>query len=152
LVNLDYSFLAGFNLLTKILLNHCSNTPFAANPPKNLPTLPKLVSVFVDGVNYNAACPTAALIAPCLCIVPAGDPVVTITCPAGNTITQIQATFNNLPVNANIGNIILNIPAGAITLIPSNILGSCIPSTIKLIGSDSSILSKLTVKNNYPFI
>jgi len=144
LANLDYIFLTGFNLLTKVLLNRCSNTPFAGNPPKNLPTLPKLISVFVDGVNYISACPTAALLAPCTCIVPAGDPVVTVTCPAGSTITQIQAAFNNFPATVNVGNIILNLPAGA-NLIPSNILGSSIASTIKLIGPASNILSKLTV-------
>jgi len=144
LVDLDYSFLTGFDDLTKILLNQCSNTPFAANLPRNLPTLLKLVSLLVDGVDYTAACPTAALIAPCTCTVPAGDPIITMTCPAGITIAQIQASFKKLPANSNIGNIILNLPDGA-HLIPSNILGSSIASTIKLIGPFSNMLSRLTV-------
>jgi len=149
LVDLDYSFLNGFNVLTKVLLNQCLNTPFAANAPKNLPTLPKLVSVFVDGVNYNAACPTAALIVPCLCIVPSGDPVATITCPAGNTIAQIQAAFNNLPENSNIGNIILNLPVGVSTFIPASILGKNLATSIKVIGpaaNDEKSVSNLSVR------
>jgi len=150
LINLDYSFLTGFNVLNNFFLNLCSNTPFAANPPKNLPTLAKLISVLVDGVNYNAACPTATLLAPCTCILPAGNSVVTITCPAGTLIAQIKAAFNNLPEKSNIGNIILNLSVGTETFIPASILGKNSATSIQVIGPMANAgdsLSQLKVLN-----
>lgn len=144
LLNLDYSFLTGFDILTSVVLNKCTNTPFASNPPKNLPTLPKLNSVLVDGVIYTAACPTAALIAPCTCIVAPGDKVCTITCPLGTTIAQTQNAFNNLPVNSIIGNIIISLPA--VANVPPNFFGNNEASSIKLICAAGNPLSKLFVK------
>ena len=144
LLNLDYSFLTGFNALTSVALNKCTNTPFASNPPTNLPTFLKPISILVDGVIYTAACPTAALLAPCKCIVAPGDQVCTITCPAGTDIADTQKAFNNLPKNSIIGNIIINLPVAA--NVPANILGNNVASTVKLICPAGNPLSKLTVQ------
>lgn len=141
---LDYSFLANFNVLTSLLLNQCTSTPFAGNPPKKLPTLPSLLSVLVDGVDYKAICPAAALLAPCTSIVNPGDQICTFTCPQGTAITDIEKAFNNLPANSNIGNVILNIPVGT-TAITKSLLGNNLATSIKLIGLAANSLSKLTV-------
>ena len=141
--NLDYSFLAGFNVLTKLLLNQCT---VGANPLKNLPNLPNLV-VLVDGAVYNRKCFNAAVLSPCTCAVPTGAKEVTITCPPGTTIQQIKTAFQKLPANSNIGNVILNFPLATTTAIPADILGNVKASTIQLIGPTQPTLSKLTVFN-----
>jgi len=149
---LDYRFSTGFNSLTNILINDCTRTPFAGNPPKNLPKLPKLISVLVDGVIYSATCPSAALLAPCTCILPPGDQVCTFTCPPGTNFGQITDAFNNVPENSNIGNIILHLPTGTNSInstnstIPASILGTNAASTIKLICPAINPLSNLTVQ------
>jgi len=142
LKNLDYSFLAGFNVLKNILINRCTNTPTVGFPPKNLPTLPSLISILIDGDIYTNPCSNAALLDPCTCGAPAGAKTASITCPVGTTLAQIQNAFKTLPANSNIGNVILNLPAGK-NIIPANLLGSIDADTIELIGSP--IKSKLTV-------
>jgi len=130
---LDFSFLKGFNALTNIFINQCINTPTIGNPPKNLPTLPSLISILIDGVIYTNPCFNAALLAPCTCGVPAGAKIASITCPAGSTLAQIKNAFSTLPSNANIGNIVLNILSGE-NVIPANLLGNIAADTVELIG------------------
>jgi len=100
----------------------------------------------IDGVIYNNPCSSLALLAPCLCSDTTGSTAISITCPAGTTITQIQNVFNTLPANTQIGNIVLNLPSGDI-YIPANLLGSITADTISLIGSPGNILSRLKVVN-----
>lgn len=142
---LDYSFLKGFNLLTNILINKCINPPTIGVPPKNFPNLPSLISILIDGDIYNNPCSNAALLAPCVCGATAGSKAVSITCPTGATIAQIQNAFNALPANTQIGNVLLNLPAGAIN-IPANFLGSIAADAISLIGSSGNTLSRITVR------
>lgn len=119
--NFDYSFLAGFKALTTINLNNCVNNPTATNGPRNLPKNQNLISVLVNGVQYQRQCPNAASLAPCVCD---GSGVTAITtCPEGTTVKQMQTVFNNLPVNSNLGSVVLNFPVGATTSIPASILG-----------------------------
>jgi len=145
---LDFNFLKGFNVLTNIFINQCINTPTIGNPPKNLPTLPSLISILIDGTIYTNPCFNAALLAPCTCWVPAGAKITSITCPAGTTFAEIQNAFKTLPSDANIGNVVLNIPYGENT-IPANLLGDIAADTIELIGPViSNSLLKLTVSKN----
>ena len=132
--NVDYNFLKNFNVLKNLLLNQCSNTPTATNPPKNLPKLPNLVSILVDGVIYNAQCPNSTILDPCTCVVPPGDQVCTITCPERSNVIDIVNTFTGIPGNSILGNVILNFPTGTETLIPSKILANNSATTINLIG------------------
>ena len=141
--NLDYSWLNSFNALTQLQHIQCTNTPVAGNPPKNLPTLPNLKSILIDGIPYNSVCPSA-LVAPCTCTVTPGDTVFTITCSEGLGNGKIQNLFNSLPTYLNIGHVILNLNADA-TAIPANLLGNKAASTITLIGPNGNPLSKLTV-------
>jgi len=105
----------------------------------------QVISVLVDGVIYNAQCPSAELLTPCTCGVAAGDNVGTITCPAGTTLEEIHTAFHNVPRNSILGNVVLNFPAGTPTSIPHSFLGN--PATnIKLIGppvNSESPLSEL---------
>ena len=98
--HIDFSFLTGFNVLTNVLLNHCKDTPSASHPPRNLPTLQKLISILVDGVIYNAQCPNTTILTPCTCSIAAGDSFGTITCPSGTTLEEIQAAFKKIPINS----------------------------------------------------
>ena len=53
-VNVDYSFLANFNVLTTLKIDQCSNPPTAVNQLKNLPAnLLQLMKISVDGVNIK---------------------------------------------------------------------------------------------------
>lgn len=132
--NLDYSFLANFNVLTQVLLDQCSNPPTAADPPKKFPKLPNPVKVLVNGVIYNAQCPSAAVLDPCKCVVAPKDQVCTITCPEGSDMLDIVNAFTNVPLNSILGNVILNFPRDTDTFIPSKILGANPATTIKIIG------------------
>jgi len=111
-----------------------------------LPTLQSLISILIDGAIYNDHCSSTELLAPCSCSDTAGATSISITCPTGTTIVQIQNAFNILPANTKIGNVVLNLPAGDIT-IPANLIGRITADTISLIGSPGSILSRLTVVN-----
>lgn len=135
LINVDYSFLANFNLLTTLNLKTSKNVPTKAKPPTNLSTLPVLSkgqNVLVDGVPYERVCPAAASLTPCTC--DGSGLQAKTTCPAGTTLAQIQDVFNKLPANSNLGDVVLNFPAGAATSIPQGILGSNAAFTIEVIG------------------
>ncbi len=132
--SVDYNFLKNFNALKNLLLNQCSNTPTATNPPKNLPKLPNLVSILVDGVIYNAQCPNATILDPCTCVIPPGDQVCTITCPEGSNMRDIVNAFTGISGNSILGNVILNFPTDT-TYIPEKILSDNPATTIQLIGS-----------------
>jgi len=84
-----------------------------------------------------------ALLLPCTCEPTKEGTIDTITCPAGTTLAQIKTAFNNIPVNTNLGNVVLNIPDGPVVF-PANLLGNNTANTIKLIGTFA--LSKLAVK------
>lgn len=102
---------------------------FLANYPQTTVTLvsPK-----------DTSCIDSTLLAPCTCN---GG---TITCGAGNSLAQIQAMFNNIAPNTNLGNVVINLPPG-VNSIPANFFGKNAANTITLIGSVARALSQLTV-------
>lgn len=144
--NLNCQFLKEFNILTKIILNKCTNTPTAENGPNGLPRLPKLNSVLIDDVIFKIQCPSAAQFAPCLCTVKPGDNP-DISCPAGATIPEIKAIFTNLPAISKVGIAQIDFPATATTFIPESFLGNIEFGLIHLRGSSPAggKLSELTV-------
>lgn len=79
-----------------------------------------------------------ALIVPCF--LRAGS----MTCPARITLAQIQANFNNIAPNANLGNVVINLPTG-VKNIPSDFLGRNAANSITLVGATARALSQLTV-------
>lgn len=131
------------------MLNKCANNPTVANPPRRLPRIPKLISVYVDGVAYRFQCPSPALLAPCLCTVdPEANPKLStsdITCPGTANIQQLRTIFTNLPANSNLANVKISLPAAATTVIPESFFGKNQVVLLELTGTGGKELSKLTV-------
>lgn len=90
----------------------------------------------------DTSCIDSTLLAPCTCT---GG---TITCGAGNTLAQIQAVFNNIAPNTNLGNVVINLPPGVST-IPANFFGKNPANTITLIGGFARALLQLTVLTKF---
>lgn len=150
---LNYSFLAGFKVLTQVSLTKCANSPTTQNPPKQFQPLmnpSKPVSFLVDGIAYDSTCPDAALLVPCKCTIPKGAKVVTASCPEGSSLLEIMNAFTHFstPLSfqyGNIGNVVIYFPAAAETIIPTRFLGNSKPETVKIIGPATKDLSKLKV-------
>ena len=99
--------------------------------------------------NKGKKCPAPGVILPCTCTVirsDNGQKTITITCPQGITVPQIQSTFNRMVVETQISNLVLNLPPGTNAL-PANLLGKHRASVIQLIGPppNGGALSTLTV-------
>ena len=117
-----------------MLINQCTNSPTAANPPKNLPNFKQPVSVLVNGVLYDKQCPDGALLNPCTCAVAPGEKIGTITCPPKVDMLDIVSAFTRLPAKSILGNVILNLPTATTTYIPQKVLSNYPATTITLIG------------------
>lgn len=99
--------------------------------------------------NKGKICPAPSVILPCVCTVirnDNGQKTITITCPQGITVPQIQSTFNRIVGATQINNLVLNLPPGTNAL-PANLLGKHRASVIQLIGPppNAGALSTLTV-------
>jgi len=86
----------------------------------------------------DGSCLDSFLLSPCTC---GGG---SITCPVGTSIAQIQAAFNNIAPNTNLGNVVINLPA-EVKNIPANFFGVNAANSITLAGAAAGPLSQLTV-------
>lgn len=106
---------------------------------KFLANYPQAKITIVSSKDTN--CIDSTILTPCTCT------DGTITCPAGNSIAQIQAVFNRIAPNTNLGNVIIYLPPGT-TKLPADFLFKNPANTIRLIRSAGArALSQLTVNN-----
>jgi len=67
-------------------------------------------------------------------------------CPPGTSIAQIQAVFNKIAPNTNLGTVVITVLPDATTVIPANILGSNGANQIQILGPPNiNPKSQLTV-------
>lgn len=101
---------------------------------------------------FTAPCSGIPSNGPCTCGVDRnnlGLVTLTISCPSGSTVTQIQNAFANIPMNKKIGKVVLNLPSGA-NAIPVNLLGQHAVESIQLIGAGNTnaltVMTQISLK------
>jgi len=129
---------AGLNIQS-VTLNLSKGTNIANSVPASFTTNYPAAAISIVHPLTTIDCIDSSLLAPCTCLLD-----ITI-CPAGTTIAQIQAIYNKIAPNTNLGIVMLNLPAGATTTIPANLLGTNSANKIELIGPAGNIRSQLTV-------
>ncbi len=129
---------AGLNIQS-VTLNLNKGTNIANSIPAAFTTNYPAAAISIVHPLISTGCIDSSLLAPCTCFLDI------TTCPAGTTIAQIQAIYNKIAPNTNLGIVMLNLPAGATTTIPANLLGTNSANKIELIGPAGNIRSQLTV-------
>ena len=144
---------AGFNIQAVTLnLRRGTNTANAVGSrfPLNYPQ----ATITISNLNDGNTCVDSSLLAPCTC--QSGI----ITCPSniaagsivpGTAVDQIKAIFNRISTNTNLGDVVLNFPAGDVA-IPANMLGSNSANTIQIISDAGTNNSKLRVLLKFFFL